>query len=60
MSIRALISAAAKTPFPIENLPYGVTSTSKQVPFPATRVGDKVINLRRMEQLGYFESIFGE
>lgn len=43
--------------FPIQNIPFGVFSTKEQITSIGTRIGDTVIDLNALHQLGYFEGI---
>lgn len=48
------------TPFPIENLPYGVVSTPNDpTPRCATAFDDYAIDLSRLQRDGFFNSIPG-
>lgn len=43
--------------FPIQNIPFGVFTTASGDTVGGTRIGNKVINLNALQQLGYFSSI---
>ncbi len=43
--------------FPIQNIPFGSASVSDKPIFCVSRIGDTVINLEAMEELGYFSEI---
>jgi len=43
--------------FPIQNIPFGVFSSKEQFISIGTRIGDTVIDLNALHQLGYFEGI---
>lgn len=45
------------TDFPIQNIPFGVFLTSDDVITIGTRIGDSVIDLSALYQLGYFKGI---
>src|SRR5690625_3665288 len=45
------------TDFPIQNIPFGVLLTSDDVITIGTRIGDSVIDLSALYQLGYFKGI---
>ncbi|KAH8801424.1 hypothetical protein F5884DRAFT_684965 [Xylogone sp. PMI_703] len=48
----------ALSPFSIENLPYGIISTQKDLrPRPATVIGESVIDLRSLESKGFFKGV---
>jgi hypothetical protein len=60
MALKALVQQAEKSPFPVVHLPFGVASIAAGAKFPATRIGDYVINLQLLEELGVFSKIFGD
>ena len=43
--------------FPIQNIPFGIFKTKKQAPRGCTRIGDHVVDLAKMNDLGFFEGI---
>lgn len=43
--------------FPIQNIPFGVFITKDDIITIGTRIGDKVIDLGALQQLGYFKGI---
>ena len=43
--------------FPIQNLPFGIFSTENEVVSAGTRIGDVVIDLAALHQLGYFRDL---
>jgi fumarylacetoacetase len=56
-SLKSWILVPENSDFPIQNLPLGVVKTADLTPFVATRVGDKVIDLRNLFQLGYLNNL---
>ncbi|KAL4781351.1 hypothetical protein BJX76DRAFT_350223 [Aspergillus varians] len=51
---------SSTTPFPIDNLPYGVISTAENpTPRCATALGNDAIDLSALEKDGYFKSVPG-
>lgn len=55
-SIKSWIDVPNKSDFPIQNIPFGIAKKNNET-FVATRIGNKVINLYKIAQLGYFTSI---
>ncbi|QQS30025.1 MAG: fumarylacetoacetase [Sphingobacteriales bacterium] len=56
--LRSWIPVPDNSDFPIQNLPFGVFSDSKNLqPRPATIIGDTVIDLSALAGLGYFNSL---
>lgn len=52
--------ASQSTPFPIDNIPFGVISTPEDpTPRCATALQDDAIDLRALEKDGFFDSIPG-
>ena len=43
--------------FPIQNIPFGIFKTKKQAPRVCTRIGDHVVDLAKMNDLGFFDGI---
>ena len=43
--------------FPIQNIPFGVFLTREDIITIGTRIGDTVVDLGAMHQLGYFDGI---
>ncbi|CAD8180999.1 unnamed protein product [Paramecium pentaurelia] len=52
--IQAFLLVPKDSDFTIKNIPFGVVSKTDGNPFPATIIGDSVINLAKLEELGYF------
>ena len=52
-SLQSFVETAAKSPFPIQNLPYGIFSTSNHHdPRSGVAIGDKVLDLAVLENDG--------
>ena len=51
---RSWIEVPENSDFPIQNIPFGVAKSGKQV-FVASRIGNTVINLHQLAKLGYFD-----
>jgi fumarylacetoacetase len=51
------INVPENTDFPIQNIPLGIASLQDESCFVATRIGDKVINLAALSDLGYFDDL---
>lgn len=51
------ISVPQDSDFPIQNIPFGVFQTQDETLSCATRIGDTVIDLGALEQLGYFADL---
>jgi len=43
--------------FPIQNIPFGIFKTKTQSPRVCTRIGDHVIDLAKLNDLGFFEGL---
>ncbi len=56
-SLKTAIAVPENSDFPIQNLPYGIFSTANRSPRPCTRVGNTVIDLQKVAELGYFDAI---
>ena len=55
--LKSWISVPENSDFPIQNIPFGVVKTADLTPFVATRIGDKVIDLKNLFQLGYTSNL---
>ncbi len=51
------LTVAENSDFPIQNIPFGVFLTRDDIITIGTRIGDTVIDLGALHQLGYFEGI---
>lgn len=54
---KSWISVSEQSDFPIQNIPFGVFSTPDDIISIGTRIGDTVIDLNALQQLGYFDGI---
>lgn len=52
--LKSWIEVPENSDFPIQNIPFGVAKSGKQV-FVASRIGNTVINLHQLVKLGYFD-----
>lgn len=52
--LKSWIEVPENSDFPIQNIPFGVAKSGKQV-FVASRIGNTVINLHQLAKLGYFD-----
>lgn len=52
--LKSWIEVPDNSDFPIQNIPFGVAKSGKQV-FVASRIGNTVINLHQLAKLGYFD-----
>ncbi len=55
--LKTWITVPKKSDFPIQNIPFGIVKPAGQQPRPATRVGDTIIDLSILADLGYFDNI---
>jgi fumarylacetoacetase len=55
--LKSWIEVQIGSDFPIQNIPFGVVKTADLTPFVATRIGDKVIDLKNLFQLGYLNNL---
>lgn len=51
------ITVPQHSDFPIQNIPFGVFQTADETISCGTRIGDTVIDLGALEQLGYFDDL---
>lgn len=52
--IKSWIEVPENSDFPIQNIPFGIAKSGKQV-FVATRIGNTVINLHQLAKMGFFD-----
>lgn len=52
--LKSWIEVPENSDFPIQNIPFGVAKSGKQV-FVASRIGNTIINLHQLAKLGYFD-----
>jgi len=55
----SFVEVDANSDFPIQNLPYGVFSTSSQEPHVGVAIGKKILDLTRAEQDGFLKGTSG-
>jgi fumarylacetoacetase len=55
--LKSWVNVPQKSDFPIQNLPFGVFSKGNGFTRLASRIGDKVIDLARLNALGYFSDL---
>ena len=56
---RSWVEAAEDSDFPIQNLPFGVIETDAQGPRVAVPIGEKIVDLAKLDELGYLKDIDG-
>ena len=56
-ALKSWIEVSGNSDFPIQNIPFGVVKTVDSFPFVATRIGNKVVDLRNLFQLGYLNNL---
>lgn len=56
-SLKSWIEVAENSDFPIQNLPFGVFHTSQKSPRMASIIGDQVIDLQALAELGFFDAL---
>ena len=56
-SLKSWIEVSSNSDFPIQNLPFGIMQTNGDKPRVASRIGDKVIDLKALFVLGYFDNM---
>lgn len=60
-NLKSWIDVDPNSDFPIQNIPFGVMTTEGDTPRVATRIGDKVIDLKVLFDFGYFYDLhFGQ
>ena len=55
--IQSWLKVSEGSDFPIQNIPFGIFKIGRQSSRVCTRIGDNVIDLLKMYELGYFEGI---
>jgi len=55
--LRTWISVPKDSDFPIQNIPFGIFKTSNKSPRMATIIGDTVIDLQALAEMGYFNDL---
>ena len=56
MSLRSFVEISPESHFPLENLPFGVFEPKQGGPRVGVAVGDLIIDLSALEELGHFRS----
>jgi len=59
-TLKSWIEVPANSDFPIQNIPFGIASTSGDSPRVVTRIGDKVIDLKVLFDFGYLADLHFE
>jgi len=56
-SLRSWVPVPENSDFPIQNIPFGIITSSQLTPRVATRIGDHVLDLKTLFVLGYMENM---
>src|SRR2546423_4115615 len=56
MSLKSFIDVSSDSHFPIQNLPFGVFQPKQDKPRAGVAIGDRVVDLSALEELGHFQS----
>jgi fumarylacetoacetase len=56
-SLKSWIETPKDSDFPIQNIPFGIFSTSENSPRVATIIGDTLIDIAALEELGYLSDL---
>ncbi len=56
-NLKSWIEIDSNSDFSIHNLPYGIFKTKSSDPRPGVRIGDYVIDLSQLVELGYFDDL---
>src|SRR5438132_6316460 len=56
MALRSFLEIAKGSDFPIQNLPFGVFQPKQDKPRVGVAIGDRVVDLSALEELGHFQS----
>lgn len=56
-ALKSWIEVAADSDFPIQNIPFGIIKTGRTQPRVATIIGDTLIDLAALAELGYFDDL---
>ena len=56
-NLKSWIEVPVNSDFPIQNIPFGIFSTEKNIPNVATIIGDTLINLSALDSLGYLDGL---
>ena len=52
-NLKTWLEVSENSDFPIQNIPFGIAKLNDEI-FVATRIGNRVINLYKLAQLGFF------
>lgn len=55
--LKSWIEVPSGSDFPIQNIPFGVVKSESLTPHVASRIGNKVIDLKTLHVLGYLENL---
>lgn len=58
-ALRSWIEVPSDSDFPIQNLPFGIIQTPNRAPRVATIIGQTVVDLAALAELGYFADVAG-
>ena len=56
MALRSFVEVSPDSDFPIQNLPFGVFQPKQDKPRVGVAIGDRVVDLSELEELGHFQS----
>ena len=56
MALRSFVEVSPDSDFPIQNLPFGVFQPKQDKPRVGVAIGDRVVDLSALEELGHFQS----
>ncbi len=56
MALRSFVEVLPDSDFPIQNLPFGVFQPKEDKPRVGVAIGDRVVDLSALEELGHFQS----
>lgn len=56
MALRSFVEVSSDSDFPIQNLPFGVFQPKQDKPRAGVAIGDLVVDLSALEELGHFQS----
>lgn len=56
-SLKSWLSVPINSDFPIQNLPFGVAKNKQSKHFVATRIGDHVVSLKVLSELGFLDDL---
>ena len=58
-NIKTWLEVPENSDFPIQNIPFGIAKANNEI-FVATRIGNSVINIYKLAQMGCFNNIDAE